>query len=160
MNICVNWTEQSIAWMAGLFEGEGCILAPTDKGPLRIKIGMGDKDVLEKFHGAAGCGCVSGPWPCSGIGKRPYWEFAVSGRRAYALAAAMWLHLGSRRREQVARAFRALAAKPHYRKLSHEQVCQIRNELARGKYGVNRALARQFKVTDAMISAIKHRRAW
>lgn len=57
--------EVEIGWMAGLFEGEGCIQNMHDKRDVnkgtrtsRLRIGMTDLDVLEKFQDLAGCGKI------------------------------------------------------------------------------------------------------
>ena len=46
----------NLAWMAGLFEGEGNIQTESWRTKLRIK--MTDKDVIDRFAEYAGCGTV------------------------------------------------------------------------------------------------------
>jgi intein/homing endonuclease len=47
----------TIAWFAGLFEGEGCISIDRN-GTVGLRIGMSDRDVIEKLHSI---------FPCNGI---------------------------------------------------------------------------------------------
>jgi hypothetical protein len=46
----------NLAWMAGLFEGEGNIQTESWRTKLRLK--MTDKDVVDRFAEYAGCGSV------------------------------------------------------------------------------------------------------
>lgn len=56
------WSEKEIAWMAGLFEGEGCVTINPhyrNSNPyVRVSLGMTDADVVEKFHRILGLGAV------------------------------------------------------------------------------------------------------
>lgn len=52
-------TDAEIAWMAGLFEGEGCIYVLNQKNNYwYLKVTMCDKDVVDRFYELAGCGNV------------------------------------------------------------------------------------------------------
>jgi hypothetical protein len=159
-------SREHLAWLAGLFEGEGCIAAPYRRAdnrkssPLRIRIKMCDKDVLQKFKTLAGMGGVSGPYKPSGWGVKPTFDYVISGRKAYALAAMLWTYLGQRRKSQVRRAFRAYAKISSVRKLTYAQVEDIKRALHAGQHGINRQLAKKYGVTDGMISALKHNRLW
>jgi hypothetical protein len=53
-----------VAWAAGLFEGEGSIHANTIKGRiyLLLNLSSNDRDVVERFARAIGCGRVYGPY--------------------------------------------------------------------------------------------------
>ena len=46
-------------WIAGLFEGEGCIYKDPRCNSWRLTINMTDQDVLEKFANAVGIGKVT-----------------------------------------------------------------------------------------------------
>ena len=123
---------------------------------------MCDRDVLERFQRYGG-GTISGPHKPSGLGKKDTFELCVNGMRAYHLLRAIWPWLGDRRREQVRRsvvAWGALEPTNEGVKLNKEDVVAIKKRLAVGKHGVGRAVARDYGVTDGMISAIKHGRAW
>lgn len=154
------WDREVLAWLGGLFEGEGTISVPSKKAPIRLRIHMTDRDVLDRFRHGAKCGLVHGPFKPSGLGKKPVFAYTISGKKAYALAAALWGYLGARRREQVSRAFCAYAGLSPYRSLEPHQVAEIKDALSRGKHGVGRTLASRYGVSDGMISAIKHGRAW
>jgi hypothetical protein len=50
------WSKEELAWMAGIYEGEGSVFLPRSKiesgkfsSALRIRISMCDKDVLEQY---------------------------------------------------------------------------------------------------------------
>ena len=47
------------AWMAGIFEGEGCIYSSTFDRNQRLAIEMNDKDMIDAFYVQAGCGNVT-----------------------------------------------------------------------------------------------------
>ena len=51
-------TPEQIAWAAGVFEGEGCIIARANTSGELI-IGMTDRDVLERFHEIVGVGTIT-----------------------------------------------------------------------------------------------------
>lgn len=160
-----------IAWMAALFEGEGCVDMPrsrTDRGgrhssPFRIKFKMCDRDVLERFHRYAGGGILIGPHKPSGLGKKMTYSFSVQGPRAYALLVAFWPWLGERRREQVSKAmikWGTMKPKLAGVVLSRDDATAIRAALASGKHGIGKQLASQYGVSNGMISAIKYGRVW
>lgn len=50
-------TDAEAAWMAGLFEGEGCIWVHGNYVSLQIE--MGDEDVVSRFFHLASCGNVT-----------------------------------------------------------------------------------------------------
>ena len=52
-----------IAWAAGLFEGEGCILTDSSQPNTRgIRMTMTDQDVMERFVRIMGYGKCNGPY--------------------------------------------------------------------------------------------------
>lgn len=54
-------TEAQVAWAAGLFEGEGCwnvYVHPGGKTRMQARLGMTDRDVVERFAAVVGCGSV------------------------------------------------------------------------------------------------------
>lgn len=51
-------SEAEIAWMAGLFEGEGCILKHNGENSIRLQLQMDDQDVIERFYALVGFGKV------------------------------------------------------------------------------------------------------
>lgn len=46
-----------VGWLAGLFEGEGC-MSLNPQGRPTIRLGMTDEDVVRKFHSIVGIGTV------------------------------------------------------------------------------------------------------
>lgn len=50
-------TEAQIAWAAGIFEGEGCIMA-VKKTAVKLSVEMTDLDVLEAFQMIVGAGNI------------------------------------------------------------------------------------------------------
>lgn len=69
------------AWLAGLFEGEGCIsLAGTR---VQLSIAMTDRDVVERFVSMVGYGKVTcRPGKLNGEYKKEmfYWQIGEIGR--------------------------------------------------------------------------------
>lgn len=54
--------EKEIAWVAGLFEGEGCVTINYHRKNglpyVRVSLGMTDADVIEKLHQIVGAGTI------------------------------------------------------------------------------------------------------
>lgn len=155
----MTWSREDLAWLAGLYEGEGCVLA----NPLRIRISMTDEDTLRAFVARSGVGAVTGPRPATGLGKKPVWDYVVTGRKAYALLVAMLPWLGERRTAGAVEKIQAwMKRKPTTAGvvLTVEDVREIRRQLESGGHGTARRLAREYGVSDGMVSAIRHGRVW
>lgn len=150
------WNREDIAYMAALFEGEGCVQG----NPLRAKIGMTDEDVLLGFAERAGVGAVSGPTAPSGLGRKPVYHYTVTGRKAYALLVAMYPLLCARRRGQVEKHVAPWLQKVRGRKIAAADAAAIKTQLASGGHGTARRLARHYGVSDGLICAIRQGRAW
>lgn len=126
-----NWKRENLAWMAGLFEGEGYVQgrpktytrkdgrAFTSVG-FRLAISMTDEDIMRRFHSLAGVGRLNGPRLSPSMARKnmkPLWDFCANGAEGYALMIALLPWLGGRRREQVAQAIQAwLQAPGHWSK--------------------------------------------
>lgn len=97
-------TREELAWVAGLFEGEGCVSAivRTHGAPrLNTSVKMTDLDVLERAQRITGLGKVYGPYQRAPHHK-PHWQWNVqNAQHAYALVIMLFPWLGSRRRRQV-----------------------------------------------------------
>ena len=95
-------TGEEVAWLAGLYEGEGTCVALHKNGraPMRLVIGMTDRDVIEKVQKIAGCGWV-GTRAGSGTHKDLH-VWAVGGEAARQVAEAIYPHLGKRRQDRLA----------------------------------------------------------
>lgn len=106
-----EWTEVEVAWLAGLFEGEGTWTGAVGRPSLAIS--MTDRDVIERAAALLG-GAVNGPYSdgriaVSGRPYKPAWKTQV-GKSAtlQVLIPRMWPWLGERRRQQV------LAKRPEF----------------------------------------------
>lgn len=104
----------SDAWLAGLFEGEGTILAHPGTGEawwLRLAIEMTDEDVVKRAASVAGCGSVNGPYSRKTrnfVGKttfKPTYCWSVTrGQDVVDLVERLLPYLGDRRTRQVRQA--------------------------------------------------------
>jgi hypothetical protein len=99
-------TKAELAWLAGLFEGEGTIYAHKvgARHYAHLSITSTDYDVLEKVAALTGAKIYERPNDPSRIGKRTIYNAAISKSGvALALAALMLPWLGERRRDQIAK---------------------------------------------------------
>lgn len=99
---------KDLAWIAGLYEGEGSIIF-TRKSGLYLSLGSTDRDVLERLQDCIGAGGIYGPYDA---GHKPVYHYRVPGKVAYATFVAIWPWLCSRRREQIATKVRCWLAVP------------------------------------------------
>ena len=108
-----TWTRENLAWLAGLFEGEGCISThqgKTGRAYWILQIQMTDEDVVRRAAEVAGAGMVTGPYSSRRENRKPQWAWRACKRGdVYALLVALWPWLRTRRR---ARAREALLALP------------------------------------------------
>lgn len=136
-----------IAWCAGLFEGEGCIIyGASHKGAFRLKISSTDRDVLETMLARSGVGYICGPTAprADGLGKKPFFTWIANGHAAVALLREMLPFLGERRTATANEKLGLWAARP-VRKLADKVA--IRADRAAGmryvdiaaKHGVSHA---------------------
>jgi hypothetical protein len=90
--------DASIAWAAGLFEGEGTIVDSTGSVQLRIK--MTDLDVLEKLLDVSGVGEIYEPYESGsrdGHLRKPHWIWICAEPFVRKVCEAMPPWLGQRR---------------------------------------------------------------
>lgn len=66
------------AWLAGLFEGEGCI-GWSDKGQAALTLASTDLDVIERVHQVVGLGSVVAKEPRTS-NRKPYWIWKVGSQ--------------------------------------------------------------------------------
>lgn len=103
----------SIAWAAGLFEGEGCFSyssngrRPSKENPeqrnyiARATLSMTDEDVVRKFHAVLGFGRTNPKYKRPGKWK-PVWTWCAAGHeKVQATIALFWEHLGERRKKKA-----------------------------------------------------------
>jgi hypothetical protein len=89
--------RDEIAWLAGLWEGEGCFLA-MKRNTIAMKIGMTDRDVIERAAAIVG-------GPSIGERKTPghktlYW-FVLCGHTAASWMMILYQFMGARRRAKI-----------------------------------------------------------
>jgi hypothetical protein len=126
----VNWTRERVAWMAGIFEGEGCI--STYDGGVILTVKMTDEDVIRRFGECAGIGAVNGPYTDPRLPNfKPTWAWRCNrSAKSYALLVAMWPYLCSRRRSKMEAAISALklhgpiSGRVHGTSASYKQGCR------------------------------------
>jgi hypothetical protein len=99
---------RTLAWAAGLFEGEGSITwnRAKGKGYVVLLLSMTDGDVVRRFHGALGLGRLNGPYrrglAASGNPRKPLFYWSASGfEHVQAIVAMFWPWLGDRRRARA-----------------------------------------------------------
>ena len=118
-----NWTRENLAWMAGIFEGEGYVQGRPRKYTradgrefttvgFRLAISMTDEDVIKRFHRLAGVGTCNGPRKSPSMTGKAMWDYRSHGAEAHALAVAIWHQLGDRRRGQLQTAIEAWLQSP------------------------------------------------
>lgn len=103
-------SDLGIEWLAGLFEGEGCITTWKSKhvSPrkgttkvykgLRVIVASTDRDVLETFHKLAGCGTINtAPKKRDKPHHSTCWVWQAQGKDAIELCMKMYPYLHSRR---------------------------------------------------------------
>lgn len=96
--VCSELVE--IAWLAGLYEGEGSCYG--GNGTLHLSIKMADLDVLERAREIAGCGLVHGPYTRGPAHWKPMWQFRIHrDEQALAVATRIRPFLMSRRVVQL-----------------------------------------------------------
>lgn len=151
------WSRSDLAWMAGLYEGEGTTYYNSKQ--LKLKFTMTDEDVLQTFRRVAGVGFCTGPYKATGLGKKPRYLFQCSGPMAYILLVAMWPWLHERRKAQARTAILGWIAhgRPD-RKLTYTQIREIkqRRNTALNQHGkpTLKELAREYDVSPSLISHI------
>ena len=87
-------TALDTAWMAGLFEGEGCIYKDPRCNSYKLSLNLTDLDVLQRLQTVAGCGNIR---PKKSPHK-PAWDWRIYKRaEVIRLLSAVLPYLGNRR---------------------------------------------------------------
>lgn len=99
-----NTDVGDIAWVAGLFEGEGCITISRNNNPTnnlypRIWLAMVDKDIIARLDIIVGAGTIYTSYLKSG--KREYKWGLHSKPEIIEFIATVWPYLGERRRAKA-----------------------------------------------------------
>lgn len=106
------WHREDLIWLAGIFEGEGCITIRAGK-TATLTVSMTDEDVVLRVQQAAKLGTVNGPYN-KGPGRKPMWTWDLHRREhVYALLVAMYPWLGNRRKEKAREVFTIFASLDH-----------------------------------------------
>ena len=102
--------DVDLAWLAGLYEGEGSVSAIHRAGDrigaprLCVVIGMTDYDVIERAQQVVAMGRIFGPYSQGKYPRaKPMWQWRVQrADQATALLLALWPWLHARRRSAAA----------------------------------------------------------
>ena len=99
-----------LGWLAGIFEGEGCLSLRRDhRRPGRrywhARVAMSDQDVIRRLHEVAGIGTMYGPhYRQDRPGNKPMWEWRVGRQEDVVnLCALLISHMGERRAEKMSK---------------------------------------------------------
>ncbi len=106
--------REELAWAAGFFDGEGCILAYRRKkldgsrrelADLRFAVVQTDLRPLQRFHEAiGGIGTIREVVP-SGFGKKRKWQLQIyRHEHVQAVVAMLWAFLSAPKQEQIVKA--------------------------------------------------------
>jgi hypothetical protein len=94
-------SDTDIAWLAGLYEGEGT-LWKASPGSAALVISMQDEDVIRRCLEITGMGQVSSTGKVYGRERRPRCQWVVSRRELLlVLLPMLYPYLGSRRKARV-----------------------------------------------------------
>jgi len=156
------------AWLAGLFEGEGCFTGGVKEGNigrgLVAQVQMTDEDVVKKFHRTIGFGSVNGPITFrKRPSHKPQWRWYVGRFELFQQTVCyLWPWLCERRKARAAELLRQhanYANRPLGPRRAGTKVSPKpdRNEEVRNLFRAGagqKTLAKQFGVSQARISAI------
>lgn len=99
-----RWSRESLAWLAGLMEGEGCLSHVKGSRRWTHRLLMSDADVVLRAHELSGVGCCHSWYPprFQAQGFKPQQAWVVNNICSiYALMVAVYPWLGERRRAKV-----------------------------------------------------------
>jgi intein/homing endonuclease len=106
-------SREDIAWLAGLYEGEGtCVEQTNYKGLYKIRISMTDKDVIERAQNIFnGLGSIA---TSSKYDRKSVFHWSLSSKEeVQAFLAMVWPWLGERRKERAKEALISLRDREH-----------------------------------------------
>lgn len=109
MAVVVSASDAEIAWAAGIFEGEGCILV---SNRVTLDVRMNDGDVLTRFHKIVG-GRLHGPYdpPLNSGNRKQFWNWQCGLANDVELILRAFLPwFGIRRAARANEALKALAS--------------------------------------------------
>jgi hypothetical protein len=143
-----------LAWFAGWLCADGSI-KNHGNGRASIVFQLTDRDPLERFAEMFG-NEVKGPYAPTGLGRKPRYSWSIRGHKATAIIERIRPWLSRRYLER----FEALDHAPRKRGkvLTPADVADIKARL--GEWGAARRLAKQYGVSEGLVSAIKLGRVW
>jgi len=120
------WAREDIQWVAGYFEGEGCLFHGSHNKWF-IQIGSTDLDVLEKVQSKLGLGKIYGPYKSPDPKRssyKPIHQWRLTGvPKVYAVCVALYQFLGNRRQARFMEFFE------HFR--IHKKIKRTRDKFGR-----------------------------
>lgn len=101
-------TNEQIAWLAGLFEGEGCVIIRKNRYGVyyELTVKMTDEDVIRRIHEWFG-GRLRGPYGSkvlryNGDLRKPTWQWVISTKQEVLnISKALRPWMGTRRNERL-----------------------------------------------------------
>ena len=132
-----EFTEQDVAWLAGLLEGEGAFEWHKDCRPNRshfgwpaIGLAMTDEDVVARAAKLMGVRTIQREFPQQGynrFGKKTLYRARVSGQHAEKIMKILLPYMGKRRSEKIRELLVAYECRPRKRKPKY--TCEILSSL-------------------------------
>ena len=161
-------TDEEAAWFGAWLSADGSITLVPGSGNvrprIRVQFKLTDEDVLLQLSAVAaefgGQRAVSGPHAPTGLGRKSTFHWALSGADAEALIERVWPWLSSRYQQRYTERRAQVPPQRRGRKLSLSDVQDVKCRLAEGGHGEARRLAREYGVSEGLISAIRHGRVW
>lgn len=115
------WTREELAWCAGMIEGEGCvtrnITTPTGSkyNYWQLKVASTDLDVLENLQSILKVGRIYHQRVANEKHKEA-WQYKVYRQKdLYAVLAAIYCFMLSRRKERITLALMEMSNRPEWR---------------------------------------------
>lgn len=152
------YSRETMAWAAGLFEGEGCFTrASSNPRNIAAALRMTDRDVVRRFQDVVGVGTIyASPPQQKGWKKQWCWKVG-SFEDVQAVAVFLWPWLHSRRKRKIVKILKAYHEhEPLSVKESALRFEGVRRALTAGNISQT-AIAKKFRVTPATITNIKHK---
>lgn len=114
--------NDSMEWLAGIVEGEGCFTMTTAYGRIqpRFCLVMTDEDIVRRAYEVVGVGNVTFG-ERQGDNRKDVWRWIVCGYKAIALGLSLYPYLGQRRRARIAEITKAWMNQPARRKHNSEK---------------------------------------
>lgn len=121
----IRLSREQLAYVGGLFEGEGTLNA--NKSKVWVQVRMTDREPLDRIHLATRLGKIYGPYPQLAP-RKPLWVWRINCfEESQAFVAMIWPWLSPRRREQASRMLEEVAAS----RVRPDRVRKVRRRLPR-----------------------------